>query len=614
MALGFLPPEPKDYPIFPLKGMRRDAPPQYLPKGSFNTVKGFLVEQQGLYRRPGFNPYAQVETTNTQPTTPYKMIDLATLWETDGAMSVVLLTEDLCYKVSRLAGLRELLWLYTTGTVTSSGTTVTGTGMDWSTDGIKVGDYLAFETAGGYTTVSDIATVTGSGAITISDDLGDYTGVNYQIKRSLGSKRPDLADWTVHLNKLLIASYYTPVLEYDPAVDDYLHPYIEAGGQPSTGEFYANAITSFGNRVWVGGLDDGSEGEQQQRIRWSQVTDPDNFSDAWAYIDLPYSSGSIQRLIPMGRILVVYLDDAIYFGTLTNFPKLPVQFSKVETAKTGLIGPRAVCSWKNGHFFVGQDDVYFSHSGGIEPMSMPVLKDTIQQCNEPYRIYVTQDPNNTQICFGFPSTYEYIDKVWFYNYRTKEWSYDEITTEMIASPQITETVTWDDLAGFTWDDIGDTYGSWDSFRDEPSSVSLFLEHEDGLYQLIEDKSIDAWADGDMAIEGVIETGDLNFSAPDELKQFSRLSLRMHSDNTYATTITFKVEVSLDGGDSFRNVGNLVVYAGKEEGYVNFNAVGSIIRLRLTTTDEVKPYWIDSMVMRVGFSGRENSIGSQDSIS
>jgi hypothetical protein len=542
------------------------------------------------------------------------MVDMATLWRTNGTQVVLLITEDLVYTVSRLSGLASLPWLYTTGTVVASGTNVTGTGMDWTTDGITSGDFIAINTAAGTTSISEITGVTGSGAITIDATLGTYSSTNYQVRRSLKSQRPYLADWTVHLNRLIIASYFTPLLVYDPEVDsDYLAEYCETGDLPATGKFYANCVASFADRVWAGGLDDGSDGERQQRIRWSSITNPDDFSLSTAYIDLPYSSGEIKRLLPMGRILVVYLDDAIYFGTTTNFPNLPVQFSRVETAKTGLIGPRAVTPWKNGHFFVGQDDIYYAHSGGIEPIGTPVLKETIHQCSEPWRIYAVADPKNTRICFGFPTDANYIEKIWSYDYRTQGWSYDELESDMIASPQITESVTWNDLSSLTWDTLSTSYPEWDSFTDEPAEVNMFIEHSNALYQFTETRDSDSWG-SDTVIPTAIETGDMNFGAPDTYKTATRLSLRLHSNEDYTSKITWKVEGSTDGGDTFKNLGNLVIYAGKEEGFVNFRLHGSTLRFKLTSSDQVKPYWVDSMVVRVRTSGREGGLGAQDALS
>lgn len=608
MALSFLPGEQRDYTIVPIdKGMVRNAPPHMIPPGGFYDVEGFIVNQQGLYRRPGFGAYAQ------QNTVPFKMVDMATLWRTNGSQVVVLITEDLVYKVSRLSGLSGLWWLYTTGTVTHSGTDVTGSGMDWTGDGITSGDYIAIDSGAETTSMTEITTVTGSGTLVVDGSLGVYDGANYEIRRSLNNSRPKLSDWAVHLNKLIIASYEQPLLYYDPGVDDYLHKYVTGADLPTTGEFKANAVCSFGDRVWVGGLDDGTDSERQQRIRWSTITDPQDFSVATAYTDLPYSSGEILRMIPMGRILVVYLEDALYFGTMTNWPTQPVQFDRVETGRIGLIGPRAICAFRNGHFFVGQDDVYYVNQGGVQPIGSPVLRETIYQCDERWRIYAVADPKNTRIVFGFPTDKEYIEKTWSFDYRTKAWSYDEIETDMIASPQITETVTWGDLGGFTWADIEGSYPEWGSFTDEPSEVNFFIEHSNALFQLTESRATDIWDSG-TAIPVTLETGDLDLGAPDEMKHYSRLSVRLHSSYTYANKISFTAQISMDSGNSWKGIGTLEIYAGHEEGYVNFRASGSIIRIRLTSSSEVQPYWIDSLVLRAASRGKEHALGAQDDIS
>jgi hypothetical protein len=228
-------------------------------------------------------------------------------------------------------------------------------------------------------------------------------------------------------------------------------------------------------------------------------------------------------------------------------------------------------------------------------------------------VYAVADPKNTRIVFGFPTDNEYIEKVWSFDYRTKAWSYDELDTDMIASPQITETVTWGDLGGFTWADIDSSYGEWGSFTDEPSEVNFFIEHSNALFQLSETRATDNWSGG-TAIPVTLETGDLDLGAPNEIKDFSRLSIRLHSDHTYTTKIEFTGQVSTDGGNSWKGIGTLVIYAGHEEGYINFRASGSIIRVRLTSSSEVQPYWIDSLILRAAPRGGEHALSAQDSIS
>lgn len=607
MPLNFLPSKQQDFTIYPLtRGMLRNVSPNAIPNGGFYTVEGYFVGQQGLYRRPGFSTYAASSVT------PFRMVDIATLWKTTGLQANVLITEDLVYLVSRIGGFTGLNWLYTNGFVTSSGVHVTGSGTDWTNDGIVSGDYIAFDSGASTTSIAEISTVTGDSTISLVSSLGNYTGVTYEIRRSLGSARPRLADWAIHLNKLIIASYYQPPIVYDPTVGDYFTEYITGVKLPSTGAFKANCVCSFADRVWFGGLEDGTDSHRQQRIRWSKITDAADFSTSTAYTDLPYSSGQIMRILSLGRILVVYTEDTLYFGTETLSNTDPVKFTKIDTGGIGLIGPKAVCAWKNGHFFVGQDDIYYVSSSGIEPIGIPVVQETIGQCEERWKVYAVVDAKNTRVCFGFPTSYEYIEKIWSYDYRTKAWSYDEKDADMVASPQITESVTWNDLTSYTWDSLATSYPEWNSFRDEPSKTVFFTEHSNALYQLTEDRATDSWS-SDTPISCKVETGDIDLGAPDEIKRFSRLSMTIHSEFTYSSELTFAVRVSTDRGKTWKAVGNLVIYVGKEEGYINFRASGSTIRFEVTSTAEVKPYHINSMVIRASAAGREGSIDKQNAI-
>ena len=74
----------------------------------------------------------------------------------------------------------------------------------------------------------------------------------------------------------------------------------------------ARVVRYFEDRLWIANTVE-VDGEHRQRVRWSE---PINFSrfKYENYVDLPYTEGSIINIVPLGSLLVLYFEDAIYFG------------------------------------------------------------------------------------------------------------------------------------------------------------------------------------------------------------------------------------------------------------------------------------------------------------
>ena len=410
------------------------------------------------------------------------------------------------------------------------------------------------------------------------------------------------------------------VYKYDNPAGSQMEMYIQSDdyrimSSTEPEDFVANCITLFQDRLFVGYTIEPTDGVRRQRIRWSKVTNLRDFSESTAYIDLPYTQGAIQRLVPMGNILVVYFSDAIFFGIPTNNPDLPVAFQKVETGHMGLIGQKAVIPFIDGHFFVSQDDVFYLSSSGPERIGSPVIKRTIKESNFRERVYAAPDLEHERIVFGFTKDSDQMEELWSFSYKSKGWSYENVSSYMIANPLLSLDLSWADLAGFTWDDLVDSYATWDSMSAKENEMRFFIESSGFLRQLSSNSAYDLLADnaGDVIsspIVTVYETPDMDFDEPDTVKTFMRLSMKVSFD-TYPTTNTlFSVQGSWNRGRSWKSLGSLTIRAGNDEGYVTFLMTSSHVRFRLTCTSEVAPYTVEELVIKVRGRGAELSIGMQ----
>lgn len=677
----FLPPSNVDLDIRPVnKGMILDSPGQAIPDGSWITLENFIANKEGPRRRNGYQRFANNDSTS------YRMLDMITLWKTDGSQETILITDKVLYHVGPITGLTEVAWTYSTGTVAVAGTAVTGSGTAWSSTDYSVMSGDIFRCG---TNEAEIASVDSATGITLKTSGGTHSaGASYTIQRAFHVQWPNFVDYARNYNKLILCDGSRPIMVYDADTGDlgyYVDPnrvvysnsgtvtvstttvtgssttwltdgivagdiftcgsdvveissvnsdtsitLVSTGGSHAGGSAYsiARAESGYGilkdefvvpyvvgyflNRAWIAYTDEDTDGVRRQRIRWDRITVPSDFSTTTNWMEVNETGGSIKRLIPNGNVLVAYLDDGIYFLTQTNLSLLPLKPVKVETGGIGLVGQRAVCTWMGGHFFVGQDDIYYLGANGIESIGSPIIRSALKDCAYPEEIQVAADPANNRVLFGFPGTNKKMAKIWNFDYRSKTWSYEVRETYMIANPILNITVTWNDLVGTDWNDLGLTYPSWNQIRLSSVVRNLYIESNGVLLKGDPDSYLD-WngVDTDVPIQAVAVTKDFDLDNASVNKVFLRFAMKIEEEYTRTLPIVFLVEVSVNKGRSWKRCGNLTVAVDKDEGYVNFRASGSTGRFRLTTSSSVASYYIGEVSLRVGKSGDESRLGNQN---
>lgn len=437
-----------------------------------------------------------------------------------------------------------------------------------------------------------IAAAEDAGKVLYVDDLSILGGgIDYEIRRRFNVNSKYLLDWTTVDNVLLIADHTRPLYSYTGAV---LSIY------DSDLIYIPGCVTFFKDRLWIGNIIE-SGVYYRYRIRWSSPTDHTSF-DAADYLDLPYTVGMLKRLVPMGQVLVAYFADAIYIGRKSNLVDLPYAFYGIETGGIGLIGARAVTTALNGHFFVGADDVYYLSINGLKKLECPVADPMITECANPDWIYVVADPNNERIILGFPEGTGYISKVWMYSYRTKQWSYEDVTATCLSNPLLDLGLTWDDLSGVISQDDWDVgmadFSTWDSIGEDAIASRRIYKTENGyVYQLSDDGGDDAGVN----VTGTFETGDMDFDLPDDDKSYYQFRLKLAERPP--VNLTFTVTYSLDGGYTWSAGANIIITTEIREEKIDFIATGSHIRFRVTESGGVR-YTVIALGIRLTKRGTE----------
>lgn len=588
----FIPAAPIDVPSRPLdKGIMRHVSSTMLEEGAVLTAKNFIVGSAGPLRRPGL---AQVSGGATVYFPPVRGIVLMTL--TSGTQQLLVFDERLLYLVGA-SSFTLKSWDYDTGTINCSAGSLTvsgiGTDFDDSNADLKVGDILKAGSGADLERIK-IAAINGSLSITLEESMVNArTATAYDIYRSFKASNPYLVVWTVADNKIIFADSNRPLFAYDGS---------SFGDFDSSLTFAPSCVEFFNDRLWCGHIVNGSD-DLRQRIIWSTTTDLTDFDVTGRYLDLSYQQGAVQRILGMGELLVAYFDDALYYGKTTNIAgdTLPVAFDRLETGGIGLVGQAAVTPFLDGHFFVGQDNIYFLSVKGFQPIGTPVVRQTIDVCENMWAVYAAVDARRDRVVFGFPDISSEMTKLWSYNYKARAWSYDEVACNAIAGMSRAESVSWDSLSGYTWD--SPPYTTWEEARSE-SRKKFYIGKSGKIFELDEDATTD---ESNVNIPIELITGDMDDGVPNQVKTTTRLSIKI--DQTLSNDLTFTVYWSVDRGATWNNAGNCTISAGEDEGYVNFLATGSTLRIKLTSDSAVVPYRIMELVRRTRGRGLEVHLGS-----
>lgn len=578
------------------KGVRNDLPSTQMPDGSFTEIDGYIPQPYGLRRRPTTARYGgwEVDFPPIQ--------GVWTVRAVSGASFSVLMDRRKIY-IIEANSISAIDWTYSGGTVSvaSGGTTVTGSGVAWKTEGnwILAGDRIAItgltgpheetDEDGSAITTFLIESVTDDTTLELETAAGSLaSGATYTIYRSVGASTIAVP---ISVNDTLyFADGQRPIQTVSPNPNTW-----ELLSTAAADRYCPYTIAYFKDRLWIGDIYDpydklggGESLRYRQRIQWSSIGlgNLDTFDPTNDFLHLPYGFGGLRRLMPLSQYLVAYFTDMIWLGQLSNDPDLPVTFTKFETGGMGVVTPKAVTPFYDGHFFIGQDDVYFLSARGVEPVGTAVVKDMLKTVTSDATVEAVTDFSTSTVIFGIATSGNQINELWRFNWKTKGWSKEDRECDFLSTDTILATITWDTLddninpdnwSGFT------TYhmNTWESIVTEFAwNQQLFFSAGRKLYYYLDDDGTED-ADTGKEPEGEIVTGDLDMGVPDTNKVWTKFSLELESP-TAATddTLILRVFGSVDKGKNWKSLGTLRIPAEQDEDAINFRLMGPTARFKL----------------------------------
>jgi hypothetical protein len=616
----------------PLKGVRKDISTQSVPDGNFFRAVNVMATPRGLERRPTLDTAFNDDdywTSGWANVTQGHPVQMLSYWNPDGDVETFLLTEQQLYQCVWDSGISEV----------QNDPALGGT---WST-----ADGLTFtHSVGGFTSASDLNVIeagewyqrdtftpgeistVGASTVTVTVAQGTSdTGFTGDIWKLFNPDPTNefLPDFTFTQHDLVFCCGGINGLWFldGTAGSRYNSPYVATLYSKA---FKASAIGFFQERLWIGDMVEWNSGSSaheryRYRIRYSDALAPQTFDDD-SYLDLDYSSGKVMRIIPLGNLLAIYFNDAIYLGYPGGPVNYPVTFDKLETGSIGLVGKYAIAPYADGHFFIGPDNVYhLTTQGPPKPIGTPILEDSIRDMTEPWRAMAIVDEFRNRILFGLPTGGNTsITEVWSFNLLTGEWTqetYTDYELWMISKAYIDKGITWAGTSSFTIANIATTYPTGDSFLSSNEGAEPVFASSEKLRVLIRSGEIDTNPnDTDTAnkpVEVILESKDHDLDIPHENKRFRRLSLKIdfQDDVPLTSDLTFTCQYSGNKGRDWYDAPDLVIPAGSDEGFTTFVLRSSHMRFRLTSTDEVPPWIGTEYSLRIFGGGRESFLGTQE---
>jgi hypothetical protein len=607
-----IPESAKILSIRPLnKGMVLNLPSQVIPDEACLDAANLVVNEAGLTRRGAlalWNTYP-VPSELFASTGTSIVKDIISAWQSDGDERVLVQTDKEVFIAAKSIAYARIPALVTAiaCTVVDGGggaATVTSTAAFAQA---QVGDiaYLKYTKAASpdLYVACPITTVTSANIAVVSGwalpGVG-YAASTCMLYFSFGGHVNAAVDWTIVDDSVVFASSNRPLIEYNPD-NTYMSNWVNdpAYMLPGSVPFTTSCIAFHQERLWVGSTIDATDGTKQYRIRWSTMANHRDFSTTTAYLDLPYTKGRMLRLVPMGNRLVAYFTDAIYVGTPTNYPLLPLRFEKIDTAGVGLVGAKAVTSFMGAHFFVGTDDIYLFSDGGMERIGTPIIRRALaNRTGFIDETYVTVDVENYCVMMTIPSSASPSGEVWRYQYKAKAWSYDRVFTPFLSNPLIANATAWDAIAG-TW---ADQAVNWNQYNPGGSRNAVYTQRGSYVYVYSNSEILDYGEEG-FTIEWI--TKDYDFGAPDSIKTAVRFNLKLEG---YALShqypLPFLLQVSADRGRTWKSLPVFFIAVDHDEGYVNFRLTGSTFRFRVTSNMGTPSYTISEFGIRVRLAGEE----------
>ena len=169
----------------------------------------------------------------------------------------------------------------------------------------------------------------------------------------------------------------------------------------------AATIAVVRNQIMVGHVDD-ADGLTPNRLRWSALNDPDDWTPSQStlagFVQLESTSGGAILRVIGGEFAIVFLDRSIWRATFTGDPVSAYQLDEVEQG-IGVLGAGSIVRYDGGAWYLSEDGFRVTRGGkseslGEERIDTTVLQDLDQNFAD--RITATYLPDEQTVIWAYP--------------------------------------------------------------------------------------------------------------------------------------------------------------------------------------------------------------------
>ena len=185
----------------------------------------------------------------------------------------------------------------------------------------------------------------------------------------------------------------------------------------------AKIVLAFNSRLLLFNIDDTTDGAVPYRIAWTEVKNYDRVENV-NFNDLDSSNTPIINARILGRgLIAVYKTDSVHIIQDTGDP---LYFVPRFSTNVGLLAPKAVADWDNGHVFVSNTGIKAFLAGGIQDLGSERIDSYFfsnLNFDKKDNIYCLTDWNNKEVIIFYPTgTNDQPDKALVWNWEIDAWS------------------------------------------------------------------------------------------------------------------------------------------------------------------------------------------------
>lgn len=448
----------------------------------------------------------------------------------------------------------------------------------------------------GYADYGSNLPLTGSGAVAAITEFETFAGTNYLLAITVddvfkydpstdnwGSLSASLSgdidypiSFTEMNNNFIFTNYIDEIKKWTGSGN------VAALGGASA--YKAKVVKQFYNHLFL--LHTTESGTPvPQRVRWSDVGDPEDWSTGDAgsndLVDVP---GWIVGAELLADHLVIYKEDSIILCDWSGGTSIFSFTNKI--LGTGLYAQNSLVYLKDRHYFLGNDNVYaYDGSNILYEIGNAIKDELFTTINAEYkdRIFAFKSDQYRQYWLCVPTTTAYPDTAWVYNWEEKSWLKFKlsITAGGFYSAQVLST--WDAITS-TWNDID---SMWDDKIFADVFPALLFGSSDGYIRQFDYLSTN---DGASAIDGYFETPDYIVK---EEKSDRALIGRWLGVKFYAQGDEVTISYSTDEGTNWTATTAVTLAATWDEYTVPFDVTSDKLRLRFRNNTAGESFKIQS---------------------